>query len=184
MTTPEHHSSHVPPARPSSDGSDGAWTVERIRALGPVTDLATAARIFGLSRSVAYDLAKRGQFPVAVLRFGSRYRVPVAAILHTLHLPAAADDPEPGADLVQVARDADGFLLSLALPLARRDELDLARSGDELVVTVGGHRRVLALPSALRRCTVAGAVLVADRLEVRFRPDPDLWPEHLLGGLR
>lgn len=95
-----------------------------------------------------------------------------------------ADDPEPGADLVQVTRDGDGFLLSLALPLARRDELDLARSGDELVVTVGGHRRVLALPGALRRCTVAGAVLAAGRLEVRFRPDPDLWPEHLLGGVR
>lgn len=94
MTTPEHHSSHVPPAGPSSDGSDGTWTAQRIRALGPVTDLATAARIFGLSRSVAYDLAKRGQFPVAVLRFGSRYRVPVAAILHALHLPAT-DAPEP-----------------------------------------------------------------------------------------
>ena len=91
-----------------------------------------------------------------------------------------ADDPEPGADLVQVVRDGDGFLLSLALPLARRDELDLARSGDELVVTVGGHRRVLALPGALRRCTVAGAVLSAGRLEVRFAPDPDLWPESLL----
>ncbi|MFG1953940.1 helix-turn-helix domain-containing protein [Micromonospora sp. NPDC048830] len=93
MTTPEHHSDLVPSARPSENGSD-AWTAERIRALGAVTDLATAARIFGLSRSVAYDLAKRGQFPVAVLRFGSRYRVPVAAILHALHLPTA-DEPEP-----------------------------------------------------------------------------------------
>lgn len=76
------------------DGSDDTWTAERIRALGPVTDLTTAARIFELSRSIAYDLAKRGQFPVAVLRFGSRYRVPVAAILHALHLPAG-DEPEP-----------------------------------------------------------------------------------------
>jgi arsenite-transporting ATPase len=79
------------------------------------------------------------------------------------------------ADLVQVERDADGFLLSLALPLARLEDLDLARSGDELVVTVSGHRRLLALPSALRRCTVGGARLVGGRLVVRFEPDPALW---------
>ena len=91
------------------------------------------------------------------------------------------DDPAPAEDLVRVGRTPDGFLLSLALPLARRDELDLARSGHELVVTVGGHRRVLALPSALQRCSVVGAVLTGGRLEVRFEPVPDLWPEHLLG---
>lgn len=79
------------------------------------------------------------------------------------------------AELVTVTRDSDGFLLSLALPLARLDELDLARSGDQLVVTVAGHRRVLALPSALRRCDVAGARLVGNRLVVRFEPDPEQW---------
>ena len=78
-------------------------------------------------------------------------------------------------ELVTVERDADGFLLSLALPLARLSEVDLARSGDELVVTVAGHRRLLALPSALRRCDVVGARLVDDRLVVRFEPDPALW---------
>ena len=86
--------------------------------------------------------------------------------------PAAAGDAD---DLVAVARTADGFELSLALPLARRDQLQLSRSGDELVVTVAGHRRVLALPSALRRCLVVGAVLREGRLLVRFEPDPDLW---------
>ncbi len=79
-------------------------------------------------------------------------------------------------DLLTVTRDADGFLLSLSLPLARLADLDLARSGDELVLTLSGHRRILALPSALRRCTIAGARLVDGRLVVRFEPDPDLWP--------
>ena len=87
----------------------------------------------------------------------------------------AADATGSAPDLVRVERTADGFALSLALPLARRDELDLSRSGDELVVTVAGHRRVLGLPSALRRCTVAGAVLADGRLDVRFVPDPALW---------
>jgi arsenite-transporting ATPase len=78
-------------------------------------------------------------------------------------------------ELLEVLRDADGFLLSLSLPLARLEDVDLARSGDELVVTVAGHRRLLALPSALRRCDVAGARLVDGRLVVRFEPDPAQW---------
>jgi arsenite-transporting ATPase len=87
--------------------------------------------------------------------------------------PAA--DVVGATELLALERTPDGFVLSISLPLARRDDVDLARSGDELVVTVGGHRRVLALPSALKRCTVGGATLVDGRLRVRFEPDPDLW---------
>lgn len=87
--------------------------------------------------------------------------------------PAAAGSEQP--ELLDVSRTADGFELSLALPLARREDLDLTRTGDELAVTVAGHRRVLALPSALRRCTVAGAALTDGRLVVRFEPDPAVW---------
>jgi arsenite-transporting ATPase len=76
---------------------------------------------------------------------------------------------------VQVERSGDELVLSLALPLASREATDLTRVGDELVVTVGAHRRVLALPSALRRCQMAGARLVDGRLRVRFEPDPDQW---------
>ncbi len=93
--------------------------------------------------------------------------------------PAA--DAVAAQDLLQVERTPEGFVLSLALPLARRDELDLARTGDELVVTVGGHRRVLALPSALCRCDVVGATLTGGRLVVRFEPDPALWPVSMGG---
>lgn len=75
------------------EASNTTWTVERIRALGLITDIATAAQIFGLSRAAAYDLAKRDRFPVAVLRFGSRYRVPVAAILHALGLTIGDEQP-------------------------------------------------------------------------------------------
>ncbi|MDQ1603808.1 MAG: arsenite/tail-anchored protein-transporting ATPase, partial [Actinomycetota bacterium] len=83
---------------------------------------------------------------------------------------------EPTADEpVQVERSGEELVLSLALPLASREATDLTRVGDELVVTVGAHRRVLALPSALRRCQVAGARLVDGRLRVRFEPDPDQW---------
>ena len=86
--------------------------------------------------------------------------------------------------LVEVERTTDGFALVLALPLARLEEVHLARAGDDLVVTVGGHRRVLALPSVLRRCRVVGATLAEGRLRIRFEPDPDLWPVALADPLR
>jgi arsenite-transporting ATPase len=86
--------------------------------------------------------------------------------------PAASD---AAGESLTVERSGDEFVLSIALPFADRSEMDLVRMGDELVVTVGAYRRVLALPSALRRCTVAGAALRDGRLRVRFEPDPALW---------
>jgi arsenite-transporting ATPase len=70
---------------------------------------------------------------------------------------------------------SDEFVLSLALPYADKRAVDLVRKGDELVVTVGARRRVLALPSVLQRCVVDGAALRDGALRVRFRPDPDVW---------
>jgi len=74
-----------------------------------------------------------------------------------------------------VERTEDGFSLSFGVPFADRGEVDLTRLGDELVVTVGPHRRLLALPAALRRCDVRAAWLRDDRLVVSFVPDPDQW---------
>jgi arsenite-transporting ATPase len=70
---------------------------------------------------------------------------------------------------------ADEYVMSVALPLAERRDVDLVRTGDDLVLTVGAHRRTLALPSVLRRCIIDGASLRDGRLRVRFRPDPDVW---------
>ncbi|MEU4691903.1 DNA-binding protein [Actinoplanes sp. NPDC023714] len=75
----------------SSGHRDEVWTEDRIRALGAVTDLPTAARIFGLGRSLAYDLARTDQFPALVIRAGTRYRVPIAGILTALGLPTSPD---------------------------------------------------------------------------------------------
>ncbi|NEB76772.1 ArsA family ATPase, partial [Streptomyces sp. SID14478] len=72
----------------------------------------------------------------------------------------------------------DGVLVwRIPLPGAVREELTLIRRGDEIVVGAGPFRRIVALPSAPRRCTVAGAGLVDGELCVRFAPDPELWPQ-------
>ncbi|MEV7802622.1 ArsA family ATPase [Microbispora sp. NPDC088329] len=58
--------------------------------------------------------------------------------------------------------------LALSLPLADRDDLDLARKGDEIIVTAGSYRRVIALPAALARREISSAALRNGRLRVRF----------------
>jgi arsenite-transporting ATPase len=90
-------------------------------------------------------------------------------------LPSEQVAPGPAARGLGVERRGDEFVLVLPLPLAHREELELGRRGDELVVDLAGERRVLTLPSALRRCEVTGAALRGGALRVAFRPDPALW---------
>lgn len=52
--------------------------------LPSVVDITTAARALGLSRTYAYQLAKQDQFPCKVIRIGTCYRVPTAALLAIL----------------------------------------------------------------------------------------------------
>ncbi len=44
-------------------------------ALPATVDIPTAARALSIGRTLAYQLASAGQFPVRVLRLGARYRV-------------------------------------------------------------------------------------------------------------
>ncbi|MFI9252194.1 ArsA family ATPase [Streptomyces sp. NPDC053069] len=97
--------------------------------------------------------------------------------LTALAPPAVNPSPAPVEWPVADRIAEDGVLVwHIPLPGAIRDELDLIRRGDELVITAGPHRRLVPLPSALRRCTVAGAALREGELRIRFAPDPDLWP--------
>lgn len=68
----------------------------------------------------------------------------------------------------RITRTTSGALLRLRLPFVSRAEVDLARNGDELVVTVGSYRRLLTLPSGLTRYRVAGARVDDGELQVRF----------------
>ncbi|WP_445517130.1 ArsA family ATPase [Streptomyces sp. NEAU-174] len=105
----------------------------------------------------------------------------LADLARVVGAPAARPDrPAPDPWTVEDRLAEDGVLLwRLPLPGADRDGLSLVRRGDELIVTVAPFHRVLPLPSALRRCTVSGAGLRDGWLQVRFTPDPDLWPKRL-----
>ncbi len=77
---------------------------------------------------------------------------------------------------LRVEADGAEFVLLLPLPLARSGDVELARRADDLVVDVGGVRRVIALPSVLRRCIVKNAGVRSGELRVRFERDEEVWP--------
>jgi excisionase family DNA binding protein len=53
--------------------------------MGPATiSVEEAARLFGVSRGVAYDAARRGQLPVTVLRIGRRLVIPRSEMARVL----------------------------------------------------------------------------------------------------
>lgn len=73
---------------------------------------------------------------------------------------------------LRIERDGeDGWRLTLELPFAERGDVDVARRGDELIITAGPYRRALILPDTLRRHTVTGAALREGTLEVTFGGD-------------
>lgn len=87
------------------------------------------------------------------------------------------DDPlasPMGEGPMTIRRTDNGTVLSIALPFATRQDVDLARHDDELVVTVGAYRRLLALPAALAHQTIAGARVEEGALQVRFSPEGEL----------
>lgn len=54
------------------------WTAADVAALPVVVDLVTAGSVLGMGRTLSYELARRGDWPVPVLRVGCRYRVVTA----------------------------------------------------------------------------------------------------------
>jgi arsenite/tail-anchored protein-transporting ATPase len=87
-------------------------------------------------------------------------------------------DLDPAARLhegpsLKVRKRGDHHVLALPLPFADRDELELGRHDDELLVRVGPHRRAIVLPDSLKRRDVAGAKLKGEWLEVSFAPRSD-----------
>ncbi|WP_433270099.1 ArsA family ATPase [Actinosynnema sp. CS-041913] len=116
--------------------------------------------------------------PVRTVEHRAGEPVGPAALLEVADALYQGADPLAGvgADgpLIDVVRVGDEYELRLAVAVGDSD-LDLARVGDDLAVTVDGRRKLISLPSLLRRCVVVGAELDDTGLAVRFRPDPDLW---------
>lgn len=78
--------------------SGDPMTRDELLALPATIDLATAARALGVGRGKAYEMVKRDEFPVPVIRFGSRIRVITEYLLRLLEIerfPAEKPDAPP-----------------------------------------------------------------------------------------
>jgi arsenite-transporting ATPase len=72
---------------------------------------------------------------------------------------------------LKVVRRAGDYHLTLQLPFAEHDDLEVGRRDDELLVRVGPYRRALLLPDSLRRRTITDASFRQGRLRVVFAGD-------------
>ena len=74
-------------------------------------------------------------------------------------------------EVLKVTRRAGGYHLTLQLPFADHDDLEVGRKDDELLIRVGPYRRALLLPDSLRRRTITEATLRQGKLRVVFAGD-------------
>jgi arsenite-transporting ATPase len=74
---------------------------------------------------------------------------------------------------LRITRRAGRTTLSLDLPFADREDLELGRRGEELLVRVGPYRRAVTLPDSLRNRPVVDATLKQGRLRVIFEGSAD-----------
>ncbi|MCU1453141.1 MAG: Arsenical pump-driving ATPase [Acidimicrobiales bacterium] len=96
-----------------------------------------------------------------------RLRAFGAALYGDLDAAGVLHEGEP----MRVVRKPTGYELTIELPFADRDDLELGRRDDELLVRVGPYRRAVVLPDSLRRRTVSAATLRDGRLKVTFAAD-------------
>lgn len=69
----------------------------------------------------------------------------------------------------EIFRRNGEYVLSIPLPLAERESVNLHRSVyDELIVRIGNWKRSVALPTGLARLDVSGAKYEGDRLNILF----------------
>jgi hypothetical protein len=111
---PDSSGASTPPARDGTPRRDQAAAAQRAAILAlpdltsstplrdevlawPVTvDLVTAGRAFRLGKDASYHLARRGEFPVPVLRLGRRLVVTRASVLDALGIEDTPATPRVG----------------------------------------------------------------------------------------
>jgi arsenite-transporting ATPase len=149
------------------------------------------ARVVARHREGLVEARDRfADLPVRVAPYADDEPVGVDALLALADVVLAGSDPldlgAPRRD-AQVGTDGDLWYLDVAVPGADVDDIGVATTADgDLVVDLGPHRRVLALPSVLRRCEIAGATIDltdgSQVLRVHFQPEHSLWSENMTGS--
>ncbi|MGI8928875.1 MAG: ArsA family ATPase [Candidatus Limnocylindrales bacterium] len=151
---------------------------------GYPTDLIVANRVLPAASGAYFDAWREAQsryLPMVQEQFAP---VPVRTIPYFDHemvgLERLAElgralfaDSDPSAFLYRgrpysVQREDGGYTLAVELPFTSKEEISLSRSGDELLLQVGGWRRNLVLPRLLLDAPTLGARMEDRVLKVRF----------------
>jgi len=69
---------------------------------------------------------------------------------------------------LRVVDEGENFSLQVYLPGIPKDKVDLSKTGDELNIRIGNHRRNLVLPQALAARQPSGAKMEDDYLKIKF----------------
>jgi arsenite-transporting ATPase len=69
---------------------------------------------------------------------------------------------------IRIVQDAQNYSLELYLPGVPKEQIQLNKTGDELNIRIGNHRRNLVLPQALAALSPSGAKMEDDYLKIRF----------------
>lgn len=148
----------------------------------PGADGHVTAQRFAHRAQAWADLVQRADPLLVADRSDPRLRrLQLGLALHELPTPSGVTaermsewtdlpSPEPALPAAFVER-GDGWAWRLALPGLRSQELRVDRSGDDLALEVLGVRRLVSLPTAMRRFRTAGARVATGHLEITFVPE-------------
>ncbi len=67
-----------------------------------------------------------------------------------------------------IEKSGEGYLLKIRLPFISKENVHLARNGDELAISIGNFRRNVILPRALAALNVNKASMEAEQLVISF----------------
>jgi arsenite-transporting ATPase len=69
---------------------------------------------------------------------------------------------------LKVLQENNQYFLEIYLPSVPKDQIQLTKTGDELNITIGNHRRNMVLPQALAALKPSGAKMESDYLRIKF----------------
>lgn len=69
---------------------------------------------------------------------------------------------------IKIVQENNQYVLELYLPGIAKDQIQLSKTGDELNVRIGNHRRNMVLPQALAALQPSGAKMEDDYLKIKF----------------
>jgi len=68
----------------------------------------------------------------------------------------------------RVEKNEAGYVMTVSMPFAAKDEVQLSQKGDELIIRVGAVKRVMTLPRSLTSLRITGARFADGGLELHF----------------